>query len=882
LRGAPVENDANGPNERVIVSLYPVNTSSANVHCGGTLIAPQVILTSEHCLVGLPTTAVAEIRLSDGGPGGLLRVPILASPRRVFMTSAPDSLDLALLYLPTTDLRLLETRFRRPSFARGPGQVAMATTIIPEGLPHQLMRWDDISLSAGTWTNPTRLDGQVAYASGGDSGSALFTTRADGTRDVFGVLAAVDNVEAPGVGNPVFTDITQPALRTWVIANAEDTFHTLAWRQRHGGKRWYGEVDYYGPFNDLRDPDHDHWYTENDNCPGVPNPGQEDSDDDGVGDACDNCPNVSNDLQTNCNLRAEQARGTAQLGDACDPIPCPESFFGKRERGAPTCVPNDPGPSGEDNGFACQAVFTRSVLTTRPKAPLNAPANVVAGASTAFRYCNDNPVLGFDCLATENVDDAFLDLGEPTPPNNTTQPWHRVALDNEPWSTEYPIDYDSVSAANRRWQFGSDFSRWTTDNYVDFAPGCDTTCLVGAFWVHARTSVGETASRTRLANSYARSKPDEGVFGYCPTGPTTESLFGYPAVSQSHAPAYKTSGLAGQGELSWRPASHDAFRWLDHSDELEPALLVASDFGVSRLLDNGGLLSVTDNGGPCVGQGVSSELIDGIRANVWASLVEPERVRGSLNHSIVALALAPDGAAVTDAAVETEGVLSLATYGSLAPYFPSAPGPFPTVDFAPVFSAVAGGVFVVGGRDLQTQSNVQTIHFWPLGGEWSRIQISNYAVDNVLAATYSFRDRRLWVADWQWANGDREFRIVRIDPAHRTRQMVARGIYHDTTPLLTIDTNGDVLAFVARANSYDALRFAIDDQQAVSIKRLAPEGVVLKRTPVASESGLVFVAAAPNNRLEILRRTTLPQVCCNGTSCAEPTDCYPDDAASLF
>ncbi|MCX5885744.1 MAG: thrombospondin type 3 repeat-containing protein [Proteobacteria bacterium] len=84
------------------------------------------------------------------------------------------------------------------------------------------------------------------------------------------------------------------------------------------------------------DTDGDGISDSSDNCPTVPNPGQEDTDGDGKGNACDNCPTVANsnqadndgdgvgDLCDNCPTICNSQQLDADhdgIGDVCDPTP---------------------------------------------------------------------------------------------------------------------------------------------------------------------------------------------------------------------------------------------------------------------------------------------------------------------------------------------------------------------------------------------------------------------------------------------------------------------------------------------------------------------------------------------------------------------------------
>jgi hypothetical protein len=600
----------------------------------------------------------------------------------------------------------------------------------------------------------------------------------------------------------------------WVISY-KDYF------RRHEGDTdwWPGEawVDFKiatctEPFAEACDADGDGVFGDIDNCPFIANPTQEDTDGDGLGDACDpcpsdpdndadhdgycavpnngyvtdNCPLIKNTGQENCNDLSELFHSQNDVrGDACDPVPCP-------------MLQTDYTYVGTfDGSLVCGKAYNNDLVITALR------SQSATGASyspqqvpTEIRFCQvDGPSQIWCNQLADVTDDLLVETScyancPVAERENKDSRFHRMTFLSGPVGGQDPdrlpekINYDQAdlgkSSCQWAWDYQGDAARWMgMMSNVHTAED-----LKGTLWTHADTKVGS---------------PDLDV------GTGVHGL-----------------ELANHHELEVRPEAHECsigalraalrpfFIWRTLPDPPPPFGDPYRRFGSGAREASVVVQANAENGfagwGALDGQGhvVFMDERIGVRLRqrlaepslVWANAVEPFLKQGRGAGFPTAVALSADGSLVVDTVVN-DRISLLAEADRGAPISMSeSVGKAPHLEgFVPVLTRMRGGVFVVGGYQVFGSQFSGEVWFTPVGSgpaQWSLLPIKGFQPQKVLAATYSFATDALYVLDEVDAKLDR---LTAIDlQSMRATQLGAwerNWLWEEHD--LTVDADGNLL-----------------------------------------------------------------------------------------
>jgi hypothetical protein len=609
-------------------------------------------------------------------------------------------------------------------------------------------------------------------------------------------------------------------------------------------------------FRFALDPDADGVQEFQDNCPGVWNQDQLDSDGDGDGNACDpcpcdtdndldgdgvcasnnmsvcgsgdNCPAVQNPLQENCNEDAELARGAEILGDACDPVPCPNFT---------PVISQSPPPTNKKPDADFYVTKQLSSLAFTPvgsfeKMPptydaVEVPAQV---PYTRYRYCIDDPsVTQASCFnGSPAVNDDLLTQNlSGLPQNSRAQEdqlslWHRVSFGNLIAPTQSADTPDSLrtyqTGANfsKVWGFVYDFTYWRSTAWgapwvpdLTGALNAPTTPFQfdGRFWAHGETDIGTTDASLGTGVHYQAFVP--------PGGPPTPSK-GLANHYENLTP-FSRFLVKPVPQVKWPLLFRDCtFCGLPHGLVRECAqcgielptelplyvskLIALAPDGTPFAAVPGGLLPLRAPIAPHLADALSQDLL-------WLDQAEPSTDWGLGTPAPMAVALSPDGAQVVQQAFSAAGQLygaedlgRVGRIGQGAGVALAQSVQQSVTELVGVYSRATGDVFVIhSGVAASGEPAVERLKLSE--GVWEAVRPGSYVPGRVQAATYSFYERKLWILDDVDPPGHpfKQRRIVLLDPDTGRAQVIAAfprlGMFDDYW--FRVDRDGSMLLFAS-------------------------------------------------------------------------------------
>jgi len=406
-----------------------------------------------------------------------------------------------------------------------------------------------------------------------------------------------------------------------------------------------------------------------------------------------------------------------------------------------------------------------------------------------------------------------------------------------------------------------------------YGPG---TNLDGRFWIRSDTPAGTNASPVSSPSdvgSFAPPNTGHRIIGTSPSSLDVEL--------SNHYFLYKPDGFWIRFESKpWIPII-----WIPESvyariNLPRPPWKVEGWQGLEG--EDGYLVPMPGEHWGLLGQGATATVLDDALGTnlkallatpglVWTSAVEPWPAvsRSRAEDGFFALAFAADGTDVVDG-IMRQGAFWGSRFDFTMPAVARPGSPLPRKAFRAVFSRSEDRAFVVGGEDIATSAALRDIWMRPIEtqGEWHQIELGDFEVGKVLAATWSYADHRLWVLDETGTGPGRKARLYRVEPYLGVVQTVAQWPALPTFDAhwLVLDRGGQVLlvlsSTVLRVHGIVRFETTVDEPAAPIRMSFEVRPKALGLEPFADAAGYAFVVKGPGGKLLLQRRTGLALEAC--------------------
>lgn len=468
-----------------------------------------------------------------------------------------------------------------------------------------------------------------------------------------------------------------------------------------------------------------------------------DTDCDAVCDGEDTCHLSWDPLQRNANAEAEAVWEAGVMGDACEPVPVPKGDPGPMEVVDRVTVADSQFIKLEYQRVVADEVKVKPLRSRRAKDKSSGVMSLVPeDVPTHFRYCQYNDEAMADCDDPSLVSQIELHLEDPN--EQLAFKYHRVTMSFSPTrGATTALDYDDT-AHQWTWDYEADASFWETNGIVlipapegnPFLLGGPASGLNGRFWVHAGTNVGtpgkDIGTGTHGGSNVAES--EELASTYFDLDPEYVTQHKWVGSLQLERPMFIWQTLID-------PPPDFRFGVIQGVRPGDSEIVVSVDEAELGVIGLDGTTQLLESH---LGEGLRANLLDA--SLVWVSASEPSGYQGKAS-APSALAIAGDGSTVVEAVTVADGHLLGRVDSGFTASMTSVMSEGEREGFLPVYARTLDTVYLAGGKD-SLGVRWPTIARGSVGPEtaWAQL-VPPVELRDVIAATYSYRTRSLYVLD---------------------------------------------------------------------------------------------------------------------------------------